>query len=88
MFEWDKTKNQKNFEKHGISFEVAVEVFEDSGGYEVVRIVDDETRIKYVGSLNGFVLSVVYTKRSSKFRIISARCASKTERRIYDENKK
>lgn len=88
MFEWDKLKNQKNFEKHGISFEIAVEVFEDISGYEVTRIVDDETRIKYVGSLDGLVLSVVYTKRGSKFRIISARCASKTERRIYDENKK
>ena len=77
MFEWDKTKNQKNFEKHGITFEVAVEVF-----------TDKEIRIKYVGLLDDIVLSVVYTKRGKKYRIISARCASKTERRLYHENKK
>ncbi len=88
MFEWDENKNQKNFEKHGIAFDVAVEVFSDKDGYEVNRIVDNEIRIKYVGSLDGIVLSVVYTKRGKKYRIISVRCASKTERRLYHENKK
>ncbi|MEY3451085.1 MAG: Ribonuclease toxin, BrnT, of type toxin-antitoxin system [Bacteroidota bacterium] len=66
MFEWDKTKNQKNFEKHGITFEVAVEVFTDKDGYEVPRIVDNEIRIKYVGLLDDIVLSVVYTKRGTR----------------------
>lgn len=88
MFEWDKIKNQKNFEKHGITFEVAVEVFTDKDGYEVPRIVDNEIRIKYVGSLDDVILSVIYTKRGKKYRIISARCASKIERRLYHENKK
>lgn len=88
MFEWDENKNKKNFEKHGITFDVAVEVFSDKDGYEVNRIAASEIRIKYVGSLGDIVLSVVYTKRGKKYRIISARRASKTERRLYHENKK
>ncbi|TXJ01672.1 MAG: BrnT family toxin, partial [Neisseriales bacterium] len=45
-------------------------------------------RIKYVGSLDDVILSVIYTRRGKKYRIISARCASKIERRLYHENKK
>ena len=88
MFEWDENKNQKNFDKHGLTFDVSIEVFSDKYGYEVDRIVDNEIRTKYVGSLDGVVLSVIYTKREQKYRIISARCASKTERRLYHDNKK
>lgn len=88
MFEWDEKKNKSNFEKHGITFEIAVEVFSDKFGYEINRIVNEEIRIKYVGELDGVILSIVYTKRDSKNRIISARCASKIERRIYNETKK
>ena len=88
MFEWDEDKNIANVEKHGISFEIAVEVFKDVRAYEVNRIVGDEIRTKFVGLIDEVVLSVVYTTRGNKYRIISARCASKTERRIYYENKK
>ena len=88
MFEWDNNKNQANIKKHGVSFELAVEVFKDEFAYELERIVNDEVRIKFVGTIDDVVLSVVYTKRENKHRIISARCASKTERRIYHENKK
>ena len=88
MFEWDENKNQINIDKHGISFDIAQEVFSDSNGYEVSRIVENEIRMKYVGRIDNIILSVVYTKRGTKCRIISARCASKTERRIYHECKK
>ena len=88
MIEWDEDKNIANVEKHGISFEIAVEVFKDVRAYEVNRIVGDEIRTKFVGLIDEVVLSVVYTTRGNKYRIISARCASKTERRIYYENKK
>lgn len=88
MFEWDEDKNLANVEKHWIRFEIAVEVFKDVRAYEVNRIVGDEIRTKFVGLIDEVVLSVVYTTRGNKYRIISARCASKTERRIYYENKK
>lgn len=88
MFEWDSNKNKANLEKHGINFSLAIEVFQDKYAYEVDRIVNNEIRRKLVGAIDEVILSVIYTKRKDKYRIISARCASKTERRIYHENKK
>ncbi len=88
MFEWDNNKNKTNLEKHEIDFALAIEIFQDKHAYEVNRIVNDEIRSKFVGAIDDVILSVVYTKRQDKYRIISARCASKTERRIYYENKK
>jgi uncharacterized DUF497 family protein len=87
MYEWDETKNQINIDKHGIAFEIAQEILNDPHGYEVSRVVGDEVRIKYVGKIDNVVLSVVYTIRGAKYRVISVRCASKTERRIYNEYK-
>jgi uncharacterized DUF497 family protein len=88
MFEWDENKNLLNLEKHGISFEVAIEVFNDKNAYENNRVVGGEVRVKFVGEIDEIILSVVYTIRKNKQRIISARPASKTERRVYYENKK
>ncbi len=88
MFEWDNKKNKINIEKHSIDFSLAIEVFQDKSAYEVNRIVNNEIRSKFVGAIDDVVLSVIYTIRDDKYRIISVRCASKTERRIYYENKK
>ncbi len=87
MFEWDKNKNQANLEKHGISFEVAVEVFNDNSAHETDRTINNEARIMLIGEVCGFVLVVVFTYRNNKRRIISARRASKAERKVYYDNK-
>jgi uncharacterized DUF497 family protein len=88
MFEWDDNKNIINTKKHGVSFELAVEVFGDKNGYEVNRVVNKELRTKFVGAVDDVILSVVYAVRKNKYRLISARCASKIERRIYYDNKR
>lgn len=87
MYEWDDNKNQKNIEKHGIGFETAIEVFSDSNAIvQFNRDIDGEIRDQIIGKINGeiVILFVVFTKRGSKIRLISARRANKSERAIYE----
>lgn len=91
MYEWDENKNQKNIEKHGIGFEVAVEVFSDSNAIvQFNREIDGEIRDQIIGRIDGevVILFVVFTKRGAKIRLISARRASKNERAIYENQKR
>ena len=91
-FEWDENKNQHNLRKHGIRFQTATLVFEDQNA--VVFIDDsseDEERWITVGrlGLSALVVLVVHTVREKGheevIRIISARLATKMEKRIYEE---
>ena len=84
-FEWDEEKNITNQAKHGISFEVGCEVFEEPW----ISQIDDrkdygEVRLCALGYLEGFVLLIVYTMRGECTRIISARLASKEERKVLN----
>jgi len=84
QFEWDDEKYQINFKKHGIRFETAVRVFLDKNlidDYDFNHS-NDEDRIKVIGKVEK-VLVVIYTERTDKFRIISARLANKKERNDY-----
>lgn len=88
-FSWDKSKNEPNIQKHGISFDEASSVFLDN----FARIIDDpdhsvdEARFIIIGfSQTLRVLTVVYTDKSdNEIRIISARKATKNERKQYQE---
>lgn len=84
-FQWDETKAAANLAKHGLRFAVAVAIFSDpwSVDYDVSRAEDQESRRKIVGVIDRVLCSVVYTFRDEKIRIISARRANKTERKIY-----
>jgi uncharacterized DUF497 family protein len=91
-FEWDEAKNQANRRKHGISFETAVLVFEDSNRLEFVeRIAEGEERWHAIGCVRGSFLfiTVVHTHTEQKdelvVRIISARRATPHERKLYAE---
>lgn len=84
-FEWDEDKNLENIQKHGISFERAKTIFD---GIVLTKIDDsqdyDEIREKSYGFMAGVVLVVViHTDRNGKIRIISARKATKKERRAF-----
>lgn len=89
-FEWDETKNQINQHKHGLSFELASLVFDDPYAFSVQdRLEDGEERWQTLG-LIGWVLVVLvaHTVRFGEeevIRIISARKATKAERKRYDE---
>lgn len=91
MFTWDVAKAIKNIEKHDISFEEAALAFSDSDGldWEVLNHPASEIRRKRLGRIfTGRILLVVYTARrlsdgKETIRIISARQASRKERKAY-----
>ena len=84
LVEWDENKNQINIRKHGISFETAALVFADEERIEYYDKLHslDEDRYVVLGCVQG-VLYVVYTMRDEAARLISARLATSTERKIY-----
>ena len=85
-FEWDKNKAQNNLEKHGVTFEEAVEVFFDPFYQEGDATANDEQRDFIIGySLSQRLLLVVYLERSVRNRIISARPVTRNERKLYEQ---
>ena len=86
-FEWDEAKAISNLEKHGISFDEAIEVFLDPDYKEVeVRATSyGEVRYAIVGKIDDDFFVVVYTMRQDRIRIISARKAHRNERRKYHQ---
>jgi uncharacterized DUF497 family protein len=89
-FEWDDRKAALNWHNHGVSFEMAREVFQDIFAIEWIndRHGDMEQRFVTVGMVEDRLLFVAYTLRGQRIRIISAREAEPRERRRYhNENK-
>jgi uncharacterized DUF497 family protein len=86
-FEWDESKRQANIEKHKIDFLVAAQVFDDPKRIERSAEIKGEIRSLTIGTIKGVivvVLAVVWTKRNTKKRLISARRASQNERKEYE----
>ena len=87
--EWDRAKNEINQARHGIDFETAQLVFDDPCCVTFVeRVTDGEERWHAIGSIeNIIVLVVVHTWREEAsdevVRIISARPATRRERKLY-----
>ena len=87
-FEWDRGKDSANRRKHGVGFAEASTVFDDPLS---ITIADpdhaiDEERFVIVGmSTKRSLLIVVHTVRGERIRLISARSATKHERRNYEE---
>lgn len=85
-FEWDEDKAKSNIRKHGVTFEEAAEVFFDPFYQRGDASMDDEQRDFIIGySLSQRLLLVVYTERGERTRIISARPATRSERKLYEE---
>lgn len=84
-FDWDPDKNERNFSKHGVSFDQATDVFDDPLRIEFVSLRGhmSEVRKLVIGSRGEDVLAVIFTDRGNTKRIISARRASRNERRKY-----
>jgi uncharacterized DUF497 family protein len=89
-FEWDDNKARSSIIDHGVSFDEASTVFEDS----LARIFDDERhsieerREIIIGhSVNNRMILVCFTERPEEIiRIISARLPTPRERKDYEEN--
>lgn len=85
MFEWDKTKAERNEIKHGVSFADTFGVLEDPNAVTIEDVLQDEQRFATIG-MDGFgrILVVVYTWRGENIRIISARKATGSEVKQYE----
>ena len=87
LFEWDASKARSNFKKHRVSFEEATTIFGDPMAITIESsVVGGEKRLVTIGrsSTGRFVIVVVHTDRNDRIRIISARPASRAERKQYE----
>jgi uncharacterized DUF497 family protein len=88
IFEWDEDKAKQNLKRHGISFDEATTVFADPLSLTIPDPLhsEEEDRFVITGlSHNLRQLVVVYTERGENIRIISARAATWSERKKYEE---
>ena len=89
LFEWDAHEARKNEETHGVSFDEASTAFRDTLSLTIHDPLhsDEEDRFVLIGnSCMNRLLVVIHTERGENIRIISARRATKKERKQYDEN--
>ena len=86
-FEWDENKNKANIIKHGISFEDAKLIFNDTVLTQLdTRFDYKEIRRISIGNINGTIIAtIVHTPRNGNIRIIFARKAKKYEKQSYIE---
>ena len=88
QLEWDPQKADQNLRLHGISFLEAASVFFDPLSItfdDWEHSVSEQRWITVGASLLGTVLVIAHTDRGDRIRIISARKATRRERRIYEE---
>jgi uncharacterized protein len=86
-FEWDENKATVNLQKHGVTFEEAAEAFFDPFYQTGDATVDHELREFIIGyTFAQRLLLVIFTDRSEKTRIISARPATRSERKLYEQS--
>ena len=87
-FEWDIDKAASNLAKHGISFEDASTAFFDTLSVVIgdAQHSDLEPRAILIGQTSGGKLIVIaHTDRGARIRLISARVATRKERRDYEK---
>ena len=88
-FEWDDDKAKSNLKKHGVSFEEAATIFNDP---KIATISDpdhSEQEERFVSLGMSFIqrlLSVIHTERAERTRLISARKATRSERKTYEND--
>lgn len=86
-FEWDPDKSNANLKKHGISFHEASTVFGDSLAItfnDPNHSIREHRFLTFGYSRMNQLLVVVHTERHERTRIISARRATRQERKIYE----
>jgi len=88
LFEWDYDKAEANEREHGVTFDEATEAFGDPLSLEMPDPdhSSEEERYLVLGlSRRGRLLVVSYAERGRRTRLISARLASRSERRRHEE---
>ena len=82
-FEWDEIKRQQNLAKHGIDFPRAALVFDGRPAVMVYSPRTGEDRWQTTADIEGRLVTVIWTWRGGRCRIISARKARDAEARAY-----
>lgn len=84
-FEWDEAKSEWTRRERGFGFDLAIEIFDGPVvEWEDCRRDWGEVRTAAVGVVNGRFLTVIYTMRGDKRRIISARVSRKKEKERWE----
>jgi len=87
-FEGDDNKARENLQKHDVSFEEATTVFGDPLSLTIddpLHSAEEERSIIIGRSYRHRILVVVHAERGETIRLISARPATRRERRTYEE---
>jgi len=85
---WDLRKAAANLKKHKVSFEEASSVFSDAlalTGADPDHSVGEARWITFGQSAHNRLLAVAHTDEEGIIRIISARVATRHEKRFYEE---
>jgi uncharacterized DUF497 family protein len=86
-FQWDSVKAESNLRKHGVAFEEALTAFYDplAATFRDPQHSHDEQRFVTLGySARNRLLVVCHTERARSVRLISARFATKAERKRHE----
>jgi len=86
-FEWYTRKAEANLKKHKVSFDEAKTIFGDKKHLEIPDREHSYEELRYLAigrSEKGRLLTIVFTERGAKLRLISARLAEPWERREYE----
>jgi uncharacterized DUF497 family protein len=87
-FEWDPKKAEKNFKKHGITFQEAATVFGDPLAItfqDPDHSMEEDRQLTFGQSLQRRLIVVSHIKSGERTRIINARLMGRNERVIYEE---
>jgi uncharacterized protein len=87
-FEWDSEKAAENLRKHRVPFEEAASVFGDPlaiSFQDPEHSLAEKRTLTFGLSRQGRLLVVSHTQRRQGLRLISARIATRHERKIYEE---
>ena len=88
QFQWDEGSSNKNGKKHRVTNEECEEVFFDPHKRVVKDTFHSDTEERHIllgQTKEKRILFVVFTVRSGKIRVISARDLNKKEKRLYEE---
>ncbi|HIW76233.1 MULTISPECIES: BrnT family toxin [Gordonibacter] len=85
QFEYDPYKSEQNFEKYGMDFELAQDLWLDEDRVEFKVAHSGEQRYGVLARFAGTCWLAVVTYRSDRIRIISVRKATRKEMSLYDK---
>jgi len=89
VFKWDENKAKVNLQKHGVSFEEAATVFGDPLSLTIgdpIHSTEEERFVILGYSYRNRMLVITHTERGDTIRIISARRATRQERKTYEKS--